>query len=174
MIHRTYGDERQKTNHFEDQVQIRSPELFFISNDYRIGVSLWLGPDGRSCSVHEFILQIAKFNKAAKVVQARYGVNNRAAVVDRPQKLTAVAAIASQRIRISPNAKPGLRIPKKMADQLTLSMSCSPKSPSDTREARQPPRRHTSHAERAIRKYSAVQTGPKSQSGGVQLGFFSV
>src|SRR5689334_16024998 len=101
-------------------------------------------------------------------------MNNRAAVVERPQKLTAVAAIASHRITISPNARPGLRIPKKTADQLTLSMSCSPKSPSDTCEASQPPRRHASHVERAIRKYSAVQTGPKSQSGGVQLGFLSV
>ena len=121
-----------------------------------------------------FIRQIARFKNAANVVQARYGASNKAAAVDRWKKVKVVAAIASQRIRISPNAGPGLRNPKKMADQATFNPSCNAKRVSGTRDADQPPRRQTSQAATAIIKYSAVQTGPNNQSGGLQEGLTSV
>ncbi len=120
------------------------------------------------------MLQMKRFNRAAKEVQAIYGVSIRAAAVDLPPKAMAVAAMANHRTMITTNATPDRRIPKKSADQPTLSASCSPNQPSGARAESQPSRRHASHAETAIRRYSVVQTGPTTESGGVQIGIASV
>jgi hypothetical protein len=83
----------------------------------------------------------------------------------------AVKAIEAHRRITSKKAIIGLWRPKKRIDQRVLSASCSPKTETavlacfDSR-----PFSHTKKSDRAIRKYRVVQTGPKTQFGGVNQG----
>src|SRR5579863_6206835 len=86
--------------------------------------------------------------------------------------MSRLKTIASQRRTISASAIPGMREPKKMPDQATFRASCAKKI-SNAGNAPRWYSRQTSHAEIAIRTYSAVQTGPKTQLGGVPGGLRS-
>jgi hypothetical protein len=59
---------------------------------------------------------MAKFNRAAKLTQAKYGTNNMPATGDRRQKAIMVAAIAAHRRTMSTQAAPGLCSPKNSHD----------------------------------------------------------
>jgi len=116
--------------------------------------------------VHAFNRQIAIFRIAAKLTQNRYGTSSHPAARDILQNVIPVTMIASQSATMSTMAKPGIRPPKKMADQRTFSASWT----ANQRSARRPasnPRRHTSHAASAIVAYNTIHTGPKTQAGGV-------
>ncbi len=74
---------------------------------------------------------------------------------------------------VSANAKAPRCQTKKIQLQRAFRASCTRKNESGMRLVPNPPERHTSHAEIAIRTYKTVQTGPKSHGGGAHAGWTS-
>jgi hypothetical protein len=120
-------------------------------------------------SVHAFNRQIAIFRIAAKLTQNRYGTSSHPAAREILQNVIPVTMIASQSATMSTMAKPGIRPPKKMADQRTLSASWTANHRKPRRVV-STPLRQTSHVAIAIMAYNIVHTGPKTRAGGVYGG----
>ena len=112
--------------------------------------------------------QIVRFRYAANELHAAYGASRTQATLEWGQKATIVAKTAHKSSRISANARPGLRAPKKIIDQAALSSSWAPKRAMATCALDHPPERHTSQREMPMRAYKTVHTGPNTHSGGVQ------
>ncbi len=78
--------------------------------------------------------------------------------------------IAAHKTSISARAIPGDLSPKNRTDHRALSTSWPPNKARGNAVVDVLPARHTSHPAKAIARYSAVQTGPNSQLGGVKKG----
>jgi hypothetical protein len=72
---------------------------------------------------------------------------------------------------MSKKARPGIRSPKNRYDHRALSANCKTNSIIDAYDPVTPRLRQTNQAATAIDMYRKVQTGAKSQFGGVQAGF---
>ena len=81
--------------------------------------------------------------------------------------------MAIQRTTISTSAHPTDRMPKKRKDQARFKASWTPNEASGSRPRPKPVRRQTSQAETPMRMKSDIQTGVKTQSGGLNQGLDS-
>ena len=123
---------------------------------------------------YAFIHQMAKLSAKAKVVHARYGTRRTAAVRSALQKARTVNTSASHSSVMSARAAPGDRRPKKSGDHAAFSESCTRNMTRGFKAPENPPSfAQTIHADRPIRAYNRVQTGPNMYHGGVHEGFSS-
>jgi hypothetical protein len=107
----------------------------------------------------------------ANDTQARYGTSNQPARGRAELNAAVVAATASQRAITSMSAPSRSWSTKKIHDQPKFNINWTAKRPIPAwRAIRSRSERTTSASAMPIIAYSVVQTGPKTQSGGFQLG----
>ena len=111
-----------------------------------------------------------KLSAAAKLTHSKYGIRRAPAIGRARQKDTSVATMSNQSSTISANAKAPWCHAKKSQLHRVFTASCTRNKVSAPRIARNPSVRHANHAAMPISAYKRVQTGPKTEGGGAQLG----
>ena len=111
-----------------------------------------------------------KLSVAAKLTHSRYGIRSAPARRLMRQKDTAVATTSTQSSTMSANAKAPWLHAKKSHVHRAFTASCSRNKESAVRVTRKLSARQTNQAAMPIKAYRMVQTGPKTEDGGAQLG----
>jgi hypothetical protein len=108
------------------------------------------------------------------LTQTRYGINNIAAGFENFQKSIIKSAIEIQRKTISSNATKGWCMPKKMIDHKKFRNNCTENKITKKFLCFFNFFCKIKNNDTAIKKYSVVQTGPKTQGGGLNGAFCKV